>query len=240
MKRCLILILFTSFLGWSQAESRSDYNTWVSFNVEKGVAKNFSVGGRAEFRTQDHFSKTDYWILRILANYKALPWLKFTVGYDFMGNKKYDKSNGVITLPPFYKDIHRVFLDVTGKYSTHQFTFTLRERYIYATDTPMYLDYLDSTGKMQRWEYSPRKHSHLLRSKLKIAYGIKKTPLSPFISNELFIGRIFEQSRTCVGTGIKLNDVNSVSIYYMWQYKGTSTPKLHNHVIGVDFTVTLK
>lgn len=224
----------------SKAESRSDYNTWISFNVEKGVAKNFSVGGRAEFRTQDHFSKTDYWILRLLANYKPLPWLKLTIGYDFMGNKKFDKSNGYITLPSFYKDIHRAFLDVTGTYSVNQFTFSLRERYIYATDTPMYLDYLDSSGEMQRWEYSPRKHSHLLRSKLKISYAIKDTAFSPFISNELFIGRIFEQSRTCAGTGIKINGVNSISIYYMWQYKGTSAPKLNNHVICVDYNVKLK
>lgn len=244
MKRLAVLAMCLLSLASAVAQTgddvETDVSTWITFNVHKKLYKDLSIQLHEEFRSYDHMTKTDYWITSVLFHYKAVKWLKLSLGYDYLSHKVYGKTNGSIELDPYFQNTHRLYFDLTGSWKTGQFSFGVRERYIYAHTMAEGLDYIDASGNWQRWEYSKENDDHKLRSKVTIAYDIRKTPLQPYVANELFFGTdFFQQSRLFAGLGIRASRISSFQVYYMWQYKVKTTPKFSNHVIGLDYTIKI-
>lgn len=239
MKKLLIILLFLTFASVSRAETETDFSTWITLNISKSLSDKFSLGFLEEFRSKDHIKKTDYWITRVSVSYRTNKWLSMMFAYDYLCNKKYGATNGTVTIDNFYRNIHRLVFDVIGNFKASQFKFNLRARYIFAANVPRSISYVDAYGTVQDWEYVTSLFTHHLRPKVKISYSIPKTPLSPYVSDELFVSRRLEQSRLCAGFDIKTGKITSMSIYYMWQYKKNLVPKFSNHVIGLSYSIKL-
>lgn len=179
---------------------------------------------RHEFK--EHFEKDDY------GNLELEDGLPILDGYNY-----YDS---------YWRNKHRLSLDATGKLKMGRFTLSLRERYQYTRysqadvqrdkyrlfDEGFNPDHwtggpvIDINGRYAYLKESDVKHkngkdSHMLRSRLKLAYNIKNCPFNPYasyeFSNDLEDGLKLDKTRLTVGSEIKITKKHQLDVAYIFQ-----------------------
>lgn len=96
-------------------------------------------------------------------------------------------------------------------------------------------------GSMKADELIEASHKHVLRSRLKAEYNIRKSGFIPFASCELYnslSGFAYEKTRWTVGTDYKFNKRHSVSVFYRY-IDQSDDDDTNGHVIGVGYSFRL-
>lgn len=231
--------------GLSSVQVRAQENVagaWASLSVNKNLGKGFSLALRGEYRCKDNFASDELYFFRLTGSYRICDYLSAAIAYDYFTSQQGSSTSDGLSIDSWKKHSHRALADLTGNYKTHGFTFSLRERYVYAYNLSSTVAARDDAGMYVSHE-TPSGTSHLFRSCPTVSYRIGESAFTPYISaefyNSLNSGDRFklQQWHLFAGTNIKLDKVNSLKVYYVMQTKNPSGK--HIHCIGLDYTITL-
>lgn len=221
---------------------KSDFGIWTSAGIEKKLGKQWKLSGELGARTRDNSSTMDRFDVGVGVDYKPVSFLKLSAGYDFLYDHRarrvtYHRKSGTVNkiTPSYWWPRHRVLLGVTGSYSIGRFGFSLREMYQY-TYRALAKDKKYDTDT-EEWEDVRSKSQHLLRSRLEVEYNIKKVPLTPFVSAEMYTGEGgLKKMRYTVGAEWSINKHNGLSLYYRYQdLRENDDDDLDMHVLGIGY-----
>lgn len=216
---------------------------WTSAEMKSALAKSLSghVGG--EFRTLDGIGGTERWTVSAGLDYKPWKWLKMSAEYKYIHRhveSRITKKGNIVS--EYWQPRHRASFSLTGSYSWNRFTFSFRERYQYTYRTEQTVAKWDGDdGSAKADELIEASHKHVLRSRLKAEYNIRKSGFTPFASCELYnslSGLTYEKTRWTVGTDYKFNKHHSVSVFYRYIDR-SDDDDTNSHVIGVGYTFKL-
>lgn len=252
LKHLLVLMLMAlPVTTWANDDS----GLIAGVAVEKKINKKSSVEAEVELRTRNHFRTIDRFSIGVSAEYKLLKWLKVDAGYQLLIDNNREKisynlpnpiedDEGKMVpnynnwRPSYWATRHRVFASLTGSYKFGRVNFSLRERYRY-TYRPQH-----STTRYdfdnQYWEDDDikSKHSHMLRSRLKLSWDIPKCKFSPWASAELFNNLSLDKVRYIAGVDYTLKKTHTFSAYYRYQrvYSDDETePNCHSMGLSYKF-----
>ncbi len=150
----------------SDDDSDDNFGTRYSVAVDKKLAKGLHVSVEEELRF-DGVSDLDRLYTTAKISYKINQYLKVGLGYSAIAASKTNSLN------EDYMDWrHRGFGEVTGRYKTGGWTFSLRERF-------------QATYKTRNVNtYQQPKTALALKSRAKVSYGFQKAGLEPYVSVE--------------------------------------------------------
>lgn len=230
-----VMCVTASFL---QAQS-----LWTSAEMKFGITKGLSGNVEGEFRTKDGLDGTERWAAVAGLDYKLLRWLKLSVGYKYIHrhiDSRITKKGNIVS--DYWQPRHRFSFALTGSYSWRHFTFSLRECYQYTYRTEQTVaKWGADNGSAKADEIIEASHKHVLRSRLKAEYNIRKSGFRPFVSGEWYnslSGLSYMKSRWTVGTDYKINRHHSVSAFYRYIDRGDNDDT-GGHVIGVGYSFKL-
>lgn len=241
MRKRIIAILLTVFcMGTSVVQAQS---LWTSAGIKTGIVKGLSGNVEGEFRTADRLDGTERWAVSTGLDYKMYRWLKMSAGYTYIHrhvDERITKKGNVVS--DYWQPRHRVSFSLTGSCSWNRFTFSLRERYQYTYRTEQSVPKWDgSDGSEKQDELIEASHKHVLRSRLKVEYNIRKSGFTPFASVELYNSVsmfTYEKSRWTLGTDYKFNKRHSVSAFYRYIDR-SDDDDVNSHVIGIGYSFKL-
>lgn len=142
----------------------SDFESWISAGVRLKIAKKWSIGLSEEIRLERNSSQIDQYFTNLSIKYSPFKFLEFGTGFRFT---QFQEETGE------YSPHYRIHLDVAYKHKIKRFSFKYRLRYQFRNE----IGVTSTAG-----DYF--KHRFRLRATAK--YNIKKIPLEPQLSVELF------------------------------------------------------
>lgn len=216
---------------------------WTSAEMKFGLTKGLSGFAEGEFRTSDGMVGTERWTASAGLDYKPLKWLKMSAGYKYihrhMESRITRKGNVVAG---YWQPRHRTSFSLTGSCSWNRFTFSLRERYQYTYSTEQSVAKWDGDdGSAKTDELIEASHKHVLRSRLKVEYNIRKSGFTPFASCEIYnsmSGFSYEKMRWTLGADYKFNKHHSLSAFYRYIHQSDDDDP-NGHVIGIGYSFKL-
>lgn len=216
---------------------------WTSAEMKFGMAKGLSGYAEGEYRTADELDATERWAASAGLNYKLWNWLKMSAGYTYIHRhveSRTTKKGNIVS--DYWQPRHRVSFALTGSYSWNRFTFSLRERYQYTYNTAQTVAKWDGDdGSAKSDEVIEAKGKHVLRSRLKAEYNIRKSGFTPFATIELYNslnGFTYEKTRWTLGTDYKFNKRHSISAFYRYIDR-SDDDDANSHVIGIGYSFKL-
>jgi hypothetical protein len=97
---------------------------WTEIGVEKKVNKKVSLGLDAELRTDNDASRASRWAVGVDGDYKFSKWLKGSVGYNFLYDRRdkytYHADGSLNKYARFWTPRHRFHADLTGSWNLGQ------------------------------------------------------------------------------------------------------------------------
>lgn len=180
-----------------------------------------------------------------------------SVKYGFTSNKGYPKKTEK-SIPSFWQSRHRFNADVTGSWKLGRLTLSLRERYQFTyrsssdsivtktkyvynklgDDTYPYTDDNLREGPEKETDYVKSSRRNVLRSRLQVAYNIRKCKLNPYASVEMYnsLNDAFhtDKVRWTLGTEYKLTKKNTFEFYYRYLHD-TDDDDANRHVLGIGY-----
>jgi len=225
--------------------AQSEGGLLFEVGAEKKVTKNFSLGLDGEFRSRNNFKTADRWGIGVKADYKLTNWLKADAGYKLLYTNFHEdinyKSSGAYNTwrPSYWGTKHRIYASLSACYKLpNNVKLSLRERwqYTYRPETTV-----------TRWDFDDEKWEdkmrgmyvhHQLRSRFQVEYDKKKARFTPFAGIELYNGWGVEKIRYNVGTDIRLDKQQSLSVFYRFQNICDSEdedPNMHYLGFGYKF-----
>ena len=248
------------------ANDSDDFGVWTSIDASKKLTDKLKLGLEGEFRTTDGLSIVDRRSLGVSLSYKAYKWLKADAGYIYMNAYEPEKTSikdvygeGMYdyNVDNAYRvDKERLFASLTGSFKVARLEFSVRERMQYtythaaATMEDKYrweyvggnIDGDPEPVKKTEAEYKDSKNNTTLRSRLTVKWDIRKCPIKPFVSAELFTRvdewRFHDKIRYRAGADYKINKDNSVSLFYIYQ-NANDDDEPAGHAIGASYSFDL-
>lgn len=216
---------------------------WTSAEMKFGMAKGLSGYVEGEYRTADGMDGTERWAASAGLDYKLCRWLKMSAGYTYIHRhveSRITKKRNVVA--GYWQPRHRASFALTGSYSWNRLTFSLRERYQYTYRMEQTVPKRDGDdGSAKADELVETSHRHVLRSRLKAEYNIRRSGFTPFASCELYnslSGFSYEKTRWTVGTDYKISRHHSVGVFYRYIDR-SDDDDTNGHVIGVGYSFRL-
>lgn len=216
---------------------------WTSAEMKFGIVGNLSGNVEGEYRTNDGMSATERWTASAGLDYKLCKWLKLSADYKLIYrhiDSRTTKKGNIVS--DYWSVRHRAGLSLTGSYRLNRLTLSLRERYQYTyrgEQSVAKWDGDDGTAKSD--EIIESKSKHVLRSRLKVEYNIRKSHFTPFASCEFYNSLsdfTHDKVRYTIGTDYKINKKHSLNAFY--RYVDTSDDdESDGHVIGIGYKFKL-
>ena len=235
---CSLMVLL-SLPGKLYAQS-DDFGIWTGVEVKKKILSGWDASLEGEFRTRDGVKTVERWSGAVATSYKVSSWLKASAGYTFIHYyhpMEVTKKGNYI--PEYWQPRHRFHVSLTGKADWRRFTFSLRERWQYTYRPSQSVPKFDGDdGSSKADEYISGKGKNVLRSRLQVAYNIRKCAFNPYASCELshsLSDGAFEKARWTLGTEWKLSKRHSLDFYYLYQNKADDDES-DGHVIGAGYS----
>lgn len=256
MKRLLYILL--SVLPFT-ALADTENGLWQSVEVSHDFGKRWSVGAEVDFRTADllkHVSRTS---IGADASYKPLRWLKLSAGYTLIADHTpltlkatYGNNSGNFKGynldAPYWRQKHRAFFDVSGKWKAGRLSIAIRERYQFTQFTPGHTERTRYRGPVSAgggtdvsslipmgdyyfWPeaietvltHKDSRSSHILRSRLSLEYNIRHCPVTPCasyeIQNDLADGMAALKHRATAGIEWKVAKRFAITADYVYQHE---------------------
>ncbi len=263
-----VMAIAVAAMPYSQAfanDDSDDFGVWTSIDASKKISDKVKLGLEGEFRTTDGLKTVDRRSLGVSFSYKPLQWLKADVGYIFMNTYEPEETSikEMVEQDKYNYNVdnsyrvnkERLFVSLTGSFKVGRFDFSVRERLQYT--------YTHAASVMEdkyRWEYlngiynppvmetkteaehKNSKNNTTLRSRLTVKWDIRKCPINPFVSAELFTRadewRFHDKIRYRAGADYKIDKDNKVSLFYIYQNaKDGDEPA--GHAIGASYSLDL-
>ena len=226
----------------AEVRAQSDFGVWMDAGVEKKLGKHWTLEGELGARTRNDSKEMDRYSLGVGADYRLNKYLKFSAGYSLLydhrgGTQTYHKDGTVNKITPSYWWLrHRFVVGATGSYRFGNLGLSLREMYQY-TYRPKAASKKYDTDT-EEWEDVKSKRQSLLRSRLQLTYRLRRTPLTPFGSVELYHGDSgLQKTRYTLGSNIQIAKRHSLKLYYRYQdLRGDDDDDLDTHVLGIGYT----
>jgi hypothetical protein len=250
-------------------DDNDDFGIWTSIDASKKLTDTMKFGIEGEFRTTDGVKEVDRRSLGMSLSYKPLSWLKADIGYIFMNayepaetkSEFFDVVNGADAYSTKTDHAYRVnkdrlYVSLTGSFKYKRLEFSIRERlqYTYTNDAFTtedkaewyYKDPVSFSDPMldtkTEVEQKDAKRNTTLRSRLTVKWDIKKCPIKPFVSAELFTRtdewRFHDKIRYRAGADYKIDKDNSFSVYYIYQ-NANDDDEPAGHAIGASYSFDL-
>lgn len=242
MRKGRIAILLLAAVCMAAPTLRAQ-SLWTSAEMKFGMAKGLSGYVEGEYRTADGMNGTERWAASAGLDYKLCRWLKMSAGYTYIHRhveSRMTKKGNVVA--DYWQPRHRASFALIGSYSWNRLTFSLRERYQYTYRTEQTVPKWDGDdGSAKADELVEASHRHVLRSRLKAEYNIRRSGFTPFASCELYnslSGFSYEKTRWTVGTDYKISRHHSVSVFYRYIDR-SDDDDTNGHVIGVGYSFRL-
>lgn len=269
MRKSFLLTLFSCLCLALPAQ---DFGLWTGLSVEKDFGKKFSLEAGADYRAEHNATSAARWDVGFGGSYKPLKWLKVGAGYVFITDKYFRtfdphykesidaegntiyRQNGYNSDHPFWRNKHRIYLDVQGKHTFGRFSLTLRERYQmtrFVADSTLSDKYrgIAPDGYENQyggyaydrtdWDYKKAKTRHYLRSRLQLEYNIRHCPVTPYasyeMSNNLTDAFAVEKHRIAVGADWKVSKQHRIGLAYIYQTGTDDDPEDKIHAIEVSY-----
>lgn len=214
--------------------------SWTSLTIKKNFNHGLGLALRGEYRTTDNISTTDLFFVRLTGSYKVCPYLSMSLAYDYFGQPQAPKALDGIDYQGYLKHNHRLLLDLMPMYADGNWTFSLRERYVFAYGMPATVVSVDDQLTTQLLPYTL---GHVLRTMPQVKYHISETDWSPYMAVEFYNsikpGAHFALSQMHLFAGVnwKINDVNSFNFCYVLQHRFPADKRLHS--IDIEYIITL-
>ena len=264
---CAVAVAIAA-MPFSQAfanDESDDFGVWTSIDASKKISDKLKLGLEGEFRTTDGLKTVDRRSLGVSFSYKALTWLKADAGYIFMNSYEpaetsikdtFDEGKYDYNVDNAYRvNKERLFVSLTGSFKVKRLEFAIRERLQYTYTHPAATmedkyrwEYvggdLDNPElvKNTEAEYKGSKNNTTLRSRLTVKWDIRKCPIKPFVSAELFTRvdewRFHDKIRYRAGADYKIDKDNSVSLFYIYQ-NSSDGDEPAGHAIGASYSFDL-
>lgn len=196
-----------SMAGGLQAQE-ADYTTWLRQGVEYEVNNRLDLSGGLEWRTENKLRATDRWGLDVGAKYAILPFLKMGAGYEIHYRNRGEDG---------WKFRHRYHADGVLSARWGRVKLAFRERFQHTWD--------DVENELR------------LRSRLKLAYDIRRCKVEPYVSvevyNSLNRGDGFDVARMRYRGGFSLplfSENWEADVFYCRQWEADG----RKNIFGVD------
>ena len=229
----LALSLFLLF-PFSHCRAQSESGLVAGAELSKKIDRRWSLDVEADLRTRNDFKTMDRWGLGLGVDYKFSKWLKADAGYSLLDYNMREKAehytsekgNAKIHWRPSYWGVkHRFHVSLTGSHKlSNGLKFSLRERWQYTyrpekavTRWTFREDVSNQDMRLDDDYVRTGKGKNQLRSRLEVEWDKKRALLTPYASMELYNSWAIEKIRYTVGTDIRLNKKNTLSVYYRFQ-----------------------
>lgn len=226
----LFLILSTKTVLKAQTMGTSvvtsDFESWISAGVRLKINKKWAVKVEEELRLMKNSTQIDQYFTSLTGKYKPFKFLEFGLGFRF--SQQQEESN-------IYTPKYRIHLETAYKHKIKRFSFKYRLRYQFTNEigtTQEEGDYL----------------KHRLRLQAGVQYNIKKIPLEPQFTVELFnqmekytLAK-FDRLRFVASLAYDFKTFGKLELFYsLEQELFTSYPKTIGIVgLGYVYTINLK
>lgn len=240
--RFLLLLFALSLSAALFAQGEDCAASWTSLSIKKNFEHGLGLTFREELRTKDNISAIDVFFIRLTGTYKPCPYFSTSLAYDFFGAPQKTSMKSGLQLASYLKSSHRALFDLNGMASAGQWSFSLRERYVFAYTMPAEVSAADSLG-MAVTASLPSSTAHLLRSYPQVSYAIPDTRWAPFLGVELYnsirpADRFqLQQYHVFAGTSFKVDKVHSFRFAYIFQHKVPTNKRLHT--LDLEYIITL-
>lgn len=238
------IILVAAAAAQLQAQS-DDFGVWTSAEVKKKITNRLDGTVEGELRTQDGLRTIERWTVSPTLSYRLLPYLKADIGYSYIHKQveaRTTKKGNYI--PAYWSPRHRFTASLIGSYTWNRLEFSLRERYQYTyRESLSVAKYDGDDGSQKANEEIEATAKNVLRSRLQVAWKIRKSPLTPYASYELYNniteGWTAEKNRWTIGTEWKINKAHLLDVFYRYQAKADDD-EANGHIIGVGYKFKFK
>lgn len=233
---CAVVVMTTLSVS---AREDDEVGLWTSAGVEKELGYGVKGSFEGEYRTKgNHFDRFGLGISAsrsVYSNDDNTFSLKAGIGYKYTRNfslaeKEWKGINSFIYDNAYWRNRHRINLQLTAKQDLGRWTLSLRERYQFAYSAKAKYTrdkYEVITGTREEVLVSSKEkikgiqNEHLARTAFEASYDIRNCKLTPFAGIELYNNLSdkmnLEKTRYTAGCNWKITDIHSVQGAFIWQ-----------------------
>lgn len=234
------LVVGCLLLSGSGRAQNSDFGVWSSLEVQKKILPGFDASLEGELRTRDGLKNVERWVVSPSLSYRLWPFLKADVGYTYIYKRQpFEWTKKGNYIPAYWSPRHRFTVSLTGSYTWNRLEFSLRERYQFTHRKALSVPKYDGdTGKRKSDEEISAKNRSMWRSRLQVAWNIRRSPFTPYASCELYHditnGWALDKTRWTVGTEYKLKKNHVFDLFYRYQ-DNADDDEAGGHALGVGY-----
>lgn len=214
--------------SFAQTEDTSDFASWNAIGLEYKLNKKVNLGLEQHLRLKDDLSEIDNYFTQLNASYKLFKGFKIGLGL------RYIRDNDTEGNYQGFENHFRFNLDAIYKHELDRFSLGYRLRYQNKNE----LGISSANGDYAK---------NTIRFKTALGYNIKKWPLDPSFSAEIFNSSQeendnngFSKYRLTFGTDFKIKDIGEIKLYYRAQKElNVDAPETLN-IIGFKYTYKIK
>lgn len=217
-----LIALFTFFTLASQNHER--YENWSSLEVNYSIAKNISIYGSGQLRIKSVGDIYNLSFYEIGLKIKINEFLQSGFGYRGLDQLQEVGNNQL------HKKFNRYHLFLTGTYNFKKYNFLLRlqfqQKNRVGNPDLITMDYFRTKFELTRdiidWEADP-------------IIGIEF-----FTKENLNFNENFKKYRFSIGTKLNLNELNSLSINYVFQKEVKVDSPVLQHILSLNYNFSFK
>jgi hypothetical protein len=223
---CFLLITNTVI---SQVDT-SDFGIWSSVGVDYSPVKKLKISVEQSLRLKEDAAVTDEYFTELGLQYEIIK--DFKIG----GGARFIKENDNIGKKQGYESHFRFNIDASFKYDIDR--FTLSHRFSYQNKKELNLSVTELNLAKET-----------LRFKTDLEYNIRKWPLDPGFSVELFSGLEnvqqvrelnLDKIRLTFGTDYKFKGFGKFGVYYRYEENLIKYFKNENlHILGFSYSYSI-
>lgn len=205
------------------AQEDNGLNAWSSVGGKYKLDKNWELGLSGNLRLKDNLKAIDNYFPEFTVTRKVYKGLKLGIGFRYIRNNDDEgKIQG-------YENYFRIQTDLSYKHKINNFTINYRIRY-------------QNKNELGVSDYAVNRFRFKVGSK----YNVKKWPLDPELSFELFnrfgkdINTDFDKYRVRLGTSYKLKKIGKIKLFYQLEKDIIGKNQSKTNVVGLSYTYTFK
>jgi len=228
----LLLIVFISITCtmsfFAQNEDTNDLASWNAIALEYKLNDKFNFSLEQHLRFKDNISTVDTYFTQLESSYE------FIKNFKILGGLRYIRDNDTEGNYQGYENHFRFHLDAIYKHKLNRFSLAYRIRYQNKNELGISVDEGDYARKN-------------IRIKTSLGYNIRKWPLDPKFSAEIFNSHQkeddnngFSKYRLTLGTDFKIKNMGEIKLYYRVEKElNVDVPETIN-IIGLKYTYKIK
>jgi hypothetical protein len=200
-----------------------DFGVWSTLHLDKTLSDRWKFSIEEELRLKENCSQVNSYFTDLGVAYKYNK--HFSVGVYYRYIRESEKEL-------YFSSTQRFYTDLSFKYKFRRFDFTFRSRF--------------QASRFERFfSENPKPPQEYNRNKISVSYNIRKLPLSPYISSEMFCqlnnraGNEIDKWRHTAGIEYKVSRQAEVSVYFMIQRQVHVNDPVTSYIPGFVFSYSL-